>query len=170
MRLLMTLVKNKPLAVLYRPVTPGKPPEMAYEVVSPAGREMIEEVRQLQAVELSIRNEEEGYSLEAALPLKELDFEPAPGERYRFDWGILTTDEHAHTVTGRYYWANQATKIISDEPSEVRLMPHLWGDLLVYEFSKSAASDLHSLSELDERKSDAVDAADAEKELEDMQE
>ena len=33
-------------------------------------------------------------------------------------------------VLRRVYWANRATQIVSDAPSEARLHPHLWGHVV----------------------------------------
>ncbi|MBI2192474.1 MAG: hypothetical protein HYU36_10875 [Planctomycetes bacterium] len=170
LRLLITVASGKPLAVLYRPVSPGHDPAAVYEVVSPVGREVIEEVRRLDDAEVAIQEQGPGYQLEAALPLKTLGFKPEPGRRYRFDWGILTTDEHGHTVTGRYYWSNETTPIISDAPSEVRMTPNLWGHLLAAESSISGPEDIRSLSPLDEGKIGGGESPNIEDDLEESQE
>ncbi|MBI2191688.1 MAG: hypothetical protein HYU36_06870 [Planctomycetes bacterium] len=165
-RLLITFVQDKPIAVLYRPVVPGTPPDKAYEVVSPVGRTVIDEVRRIEKAEAA-RGAGNGYTLEAAIPLDEIGFQPRFGERYRLDWGILTTDDYGNTCTGRLYWSNKATAILADAPSEARLLPHLWGDLRVNEFPKSGPADLQSLSNLGERSSDTTDDIDVEQEFQD---
>src|SRR5205807_1142779 len=44
-RLLLTFVGNKPMAVLYRPVSPGAPPESAWRVKSPVAELTFDEVK-----------------------------------------------------------------------------------------------------------------------------
>jgi hypothetical protein len=45
----------------------------------------------------------------------------------KFDWGFLVSGPEGTEVFRRVYWANHATQITSDAPSEARLHPNLWG-------------------------------------------
>jgi hypothetical protein len=168
LRLLIAYVREKPVAVLYRPVVPGTPPGKVFQVVSPVNKVDIDEVRQVENAEVA-RGDGHGYVLEAAVPLEALGFRPKLGQRYRFDWGILTTDTYGNSCTGRLYWSNKATGILADTPSEARILPHLWGFLRVHQHPKSGPDDLHSLSSLNERETDATDSIDVEKEFEEKE-
>jgi hypothetical protein len=165
LRLLVTFIDSKPIAVLYCPVVPGTPPGSAFEVVSPVGKVVIDEVRRLDDIEVAVTGSR-GYSLEASIPIAPLGFKPELGQRYRFDWGILTTDDYGNACTARIYWSNKATGILADAPSEARLMPNLWGFLRVHEYPRAGPVDLHSLSTLDDRGKETTDAIDVEKEFE----
>lgn len=165
-RLLITYInQNEPVGVLYLPVAPDAPKVRRYEVVSPVFRVVFDDVRRIRNLEVA-HNGERHYSLEAAVPLDELGFRPEFGQRYRFDWGILTTDDYGNACTGRLYWANKATGILADAPSEAILMPHLWGHLRVNEYPRKGPVDLHSLSTLEGAADDGKDMIDIEKEFE----
>jgi len=73
------------------------------------------------------------YVVEAAIPLSILGLKPAANLRLKFDWGVLVTDPSGNAVVRRVYWANQATGIVADVPSEARLQPDLWGHILFHE-------------------------------------
>src|SRR5690606_18852170 len=57
-----------------------------------------------------------------------LGFVPSGEAVYKFDWGVLRTDD-GNAVLGRHYWSNQATRILSDVAAEAELAPGLWGHL-----------------------------------------
>lgn len=139
-RLLLTFVDKKTMAVLYRPVVPGTPADKAFRVVSPVGETVIDEVRQLEGVRL-VRGGENGQVIvEAAIPLAALGLKPSPGLRLKADWGVLVSGPDGTEVLRRVYWANRATQIVADAPSEARLSPHLWGHL-VFHGQRSAAEE-----------------------------
>jgi hypothetical protein len=48
----------------------------------------------------------------------------------RFDWGVQEVGADGNAVLQRLYWANHATRIISDEAAEAAFHPEQWGDLL----------------------------------------
>ena len=58
-----------------------------------------------------------------------LGFTPQTGQSYKADFGILSADSSGAATQVRTYWANQATGIVSDVPSEIMLTPGLWGEL-----------------------------------------
>jgi len=60
-----------------------------------------------------------------AVPLSVLGLNPRAGMRIKGDIGILRGD--GKQTTQRVYWANKATVIVSDVPSEAELTPKLWG-------------------------------------------
>jgi hypothetical protein len=126
-RLLMTYVDNRPVAVLYRPVVPGTPPGKAWRIVSPVGETVIDEVKRLDHVRMLRTTNGDKYTLEAAIPLADLGLKPEPGARLKFDWGILVSGTEGSEVFRRVYWANHSSQIAADAPSEARLQPNLWG-------------------------------------------
>ena len=62
---------------------------------------------------------------EISVPLGVLSWRPRAGELYRADLGILRGANGQ--TTQRVYWANKATAITADVPSEAELTPRLWG-------------------------------------------
>ena len=165
-RLLITFINgNEPAAVLYRPVAQDAPTTSEYEVVSPVFRISFDEVKRIRKFKMAKTGGGHTYILEISIPLEEIGFNPKLGDRYRFDWGILTTDNYGNACTGRLYWSNRATGILADAPSEALMTPHLWGHLRVNETRKSGPLDLESLSSLEDVEDD-VDDIDIEKEFE----
>jgi hypothetical protein len=139
MRLLMTALGKKPVAVLYDPVNPDAPKEQKWEAVSPTDRVHFDSVRQLSdfrfcsevlwhgdAVNTSWPV---GYRVEAGLPLKSLGLTAKTQTCVKMDWGILETDDEGAVVLRRTYWANKAASALtlSDVPTEARLEPDMWG-------------------------------------------
>ena len=132
LRLLMTFANDKPAAVLFQPVVPGTPSEKTWKVVSPVAQISIDKVTDVtSSVKMVTRDLSEdgasGYMLQAAIPLELLGLKPAPGMRLRMDWGVLSSGKDGREVLRRLYWANKATAIVSDAPSEAAMFPNLWG-------------------------------------------
>ena len=121
LRLLLTYVDDRPVAVLYRPVAPGTPPEKAWRVVSPTGEVVIDEVKRLEGVRMVRSGGPNQYTLQAAVPLAALGLKPEPGLRLKFDWGILMSGAEGSEVFRRVYWANHAAQIVADAPSEAAI-------------------------------------------------
>lgn len=91
---------------------------------------MIDDVRLLPQVQIAIKREANSYRLEAAIPLKEINFKPRSGLRTLGDFGRVLSDQTASTRIDRVYWSNKDTNMVSDVPSEARLQPSLWGTLI----------------------------------------
>ena len=66
---------------------------------------------------------------EVSIPLAALGMKipPKKGQRMKADIGVLRA-ENGH-VNARHYWANKATAITADLPSEAELQPGFWGEL-----------------------------------------
>jgi len=126
-RLLMTLMGEEPAAVLYEAVVPGTPQDKAWQVVSPVASVSFDRVTQLSKPRLVTAGGDGRYVLEAAIPLSELDLKITPGLRLKLDWGVLVSGPDGTEVLRRDYWANKATTITADAPSEAELHPNLWG-------------------------------------------
>lgn len=128
-RLLLTVAKGEPQAVLYQPVFPGANPKEAWNVASPTGELTFDRVVRLPGTRLAAADTFHGWCVEAAVPLAALGLKITPGLRIKMDWGILTTGRDGNEVLRRVYWSNKATAITADAPSEARLHPDLWGHL-----------------------------------------
>jgi hypothetical protein len=120
-RLLVTQVKGKTKAVLYRAVAPGTAAD-GFLFDSPIGK-----VRFAQVLDVSdkVRLAQSGGNFEIAVPLSVLGFAPRRGQQVLGDVGILRGD--GAQTTQRLYWNNLDTNLVSDIPSEARLRPANWG-------------------------------------------
>jgi hypothetical protein len=128
LRLLLSFVAGKPVAVLYQPVAKGAKPEERWRAFTPAGGETaFDRVVQLDDVELAMKGPADQWTVEAAIPLEDLGLVPAKGMRLRMDWGLVVAD--GLQVKDRIYWSNRIGTGISDEAVEARLEPQLWGFL-----------------------------------------
>ncbi|MFM8705327.1 MAG: hypothetical protein ACKOHG_15955, partial [Planctomycetia bacterium] len=47
--------------------------------------------------------------------------------------GVLRSDQNGVVTAERLYWSGKSQTVISDLPSEARLVPTLWGDLTIEE-------------------------------------
>ncbi len=127
-RILITSVKDKPVAVLYQQVADNVKPEEAWRAYTPTGGEnKFARVVRLEDANIAISGAD-GFTVEAAIPLSEIGLKPKAGMRLKLDWGILTSDD-GNQVKQRMYWANPTATGTSDESVESRLEPHLWGNL-----------------------------------------
>jgi len=128
-RLLVSLVRGKPTAVLYRPVAnTGARNSVTFE--SPIGKLRFDDVEDVSDyVQLASGSADPASpsagNFEFSIPLKVLGLRPAPGTELRGDVGLLRGDG-VRTIQ-RVYWSNKATGLVSDLPSEAELSPQLWG-------------------------------------------
>jgi hypothetical protein len=121
LRLLVTRVKDKPLALVYRAKVPGtKQPVPFSSPWRTVNIDVVEDVSD--SVSLATDNAG-GYEL--SVPLDVLGWKPKPGEMFKADIGVLRGANGQ--TTQRVYWANKATAITADVPSEAELTPKLWG-------------------------------------------
>ena len=119
-RLVVTRVKDKILAVLYRPVAPGVKEPVPFS--SPWRTITIDKVEDISD---QVRLASSGGDYELSVPLETLGLKPAAGQTIRGDVGVLRGD--GFQTLRRAYWSNKATGLTSDVPSEAMLTPHLWG-------------------------------------------
>ncbi len=124
-RLLVTLVKGKPLAMLYRAKVPGTKQPVAFS--SPwrtINLDVVEDV-----TDRLVFAADGAGNFELSLPLETLHWQPKAGQTIRADLGILRGANFQ--TTQRVYWSNKATAITADVPSEAELTPGLWGKWVV---------------------------------------
>lgn len=128
-RLLLTLRDGKPLAVLYKQVDPTRTWPVAF--VSPSRAIYFGNVIELQDAQLAVTRSRTGYVLTASVPLATLGIKPDLASSYLIgDVGVIFGSESGNGARLRLYWANKATAITSDIPSEAALMPENWGRFL----------------------------------------
>lgn len=131
-RLIVALVKGKPRALLYRAIVPGTTPAARVPFSSPWRTVYFDRVDD---VTDKIEFAGAAGNFEVSVPLDLLMLKPAAGGVIKGDIGILRGQ--GGETTARIYWANKATGITADVPSEAMLTPALWGD---WEFKSEAAA------------------------------
>ena len=123
-RLLVTLVKGQPLALLYRAVVPGTAASGRVPFSSPSRTIYFDRVEEVSAqLQFAARD----GNFEFSIPLATLGLKVEAGTKLRGDLGVLR-GSGGQTVQ-RIYWSNKATAITADVPSEAQLTPQLWGTL-----------------------------------------
>ncbi|MDR1962733.1 MAG: hypothetical protein LBQ50_03030 [Planctomycetaceae bacterium] len=123
-RLLVTLIKGKPYAVLYRAVVPGTNEPVPFS--SPWRTITLDRVDDISdQIEFAMGG---NGIFELAVPLKLLNLEAVSGSKIKADIGVLRGN--GFSTLARVYWSNKATAITADVPSEAQLTPFLWGNWL----------------------------------------
>ena len=140
-RLLLTFMGDEPMAVLYQAVVPGTPDDKTWQVVSPVGSATFDRVVKLDKPHVVALSTENGYVVEASIPLSELGLKITPGLRVKMDWGVLVSGPEGTEVLQREYWSNKFTQMVSDAPSEATLHPNLWGHVRFHEGTANAHLD-----------------------------
>jgi hypothetical protein len=69
------------------------------------------------------------YTVEAAIPLADIDLTPAPGLKLYGDFGATHGDPAGTDTVLRTYWNNQFTGLVADEVFELKMEPKNWGIL-----------------------------------------
>ena len=121
-RLLVTRVKNKTVALLYRAVVPGTTEPVPFS--SPWRTITLDRVEDVSAkVQLGSAD----GNFEISIPFATLGLKPQSGQKLKADLGILRGN--GFQTVQRVYWSNKASGIVADVPSEAELTPRLWGRL-----------------------------------------
>jgi len=136
LRLIFSVVKGKPVAVLFKPVSPDAPAEYRARFESPVGATSFDEVRTIPEARVAVSEgrglrDEPFWTLTAAVPWKAMNVSPPePDKILRGDIGILRSDPNGVMTSSRLYWSGKSQTVVCDVPSETRLIPALWGELL----------------------------------------
>ena len=122
-RLLVSQVDGKTRALLYRAVVPGTADKDKVPFNAPWHGITLDRVDDVSA-QVQLTADKAG-NFQIAVPLAVLGLRPQPGMKIKGDIGLLRGN--GKETTQRVYWANKATAIVSDVPSEAELTPKLWG-------------------------------------------
>jgi hypothetical protein len=132
-RLVVTMVKKKPVAVLYRPVAPGGGRE-PFPFSSPLRTVKFDRIDDVSgdlefntAIVRNDKDKTQSVVYEFSIPLATLGLKPTAGETIRGDIGVLRGN--GTTTFQRSYWRNKSSALTSDVPSEAELLPKLWGKM-----------------------------------------
>jgi hypothetical protein len=130
LRLLITRVKGKPMAMLYRQVAAGGKGTPA-EYTSPIKTVKFDSVQdvssQIELADGELVNPKEKITsgvYELSIPLEALGLKLQKGQSLRGDIGVLRGN--GYETLQRAYWSNKASGLVSDLPSEAELTPRLW--------------------------------------------
>jgi hypothetical protein len=131
-RLLVTRQKGQPVAVLYRPEVEdftGKP--VTY--TSPVRELQVDRVTRVKNVDLDYEETSTGYNAVLRVPLDGIGLTLRPGTLLRMDVGVIFGNEGGNEAVDRAYWANNSAdaNVIDDLPTEARLQPGKWGEIIV---------------------------------------
>ena len=124
-RLLLTQVDDKPVGTLYNYISESKEKSLIVETV--IMKLVIDEFRILSEIEVACRKTTSGYIIEAMIPFEEVGFYLESGNEYCGDFGIVYSDKNGLINNLRMNWANKATGLTSDPPSEAKITPAMWG-------------------------------------------
>ena len=132
-RLLFTQQGEKPTVMLFRYVDgPGSPPKgngAPRTFTSPVSEQHVAEIRSLTEARAAFSRTKDGWTFEAAIPWRSLGrTAPTKSTILRGDFGVLESDPNGRATIARHYWANKRQVTISDQPSESRVLPGLWGE------------------------------------------
>lgn len=123
LRLLISLNRGQPVAILYKAVVSGTNKNDVVPFSSPSRTITFDQVLDI-TDKLEFRAGKEG-DFEWSVPLEQLGLKVSGDMKFRGDLGILRGD--GTRTLSRIYWNNKATAIISDVPAEAMLTPDLWG-------------------------------------------
>ena len=124
LRLLFSVLKGKPVAVLYRYRVPGTADPVLFRSVKTT---RIDKIEILDVARIVLDRQPDGYTLRATVPLAALGFQPERGKAYRGDFGIVYSDKTGQANELRMNWANKATGLVSDLSCEAEITPVHWG-------------------------------------------
>ncbi len=113
-------------AVLYKAVVPGTSESQKIPFTSPVQSISFDAVTDVTS-QIKLASDNKG-NYEAAIPLSLIGLTPKPGMQVKGDLGVLRGT--IGKTTQRVYWANKATAITADVPSEAQLLPKLWGTII----------------------------------------
>lgn len=124
-RLVIGKRAGKPVAVLYRAVVPNAKNPVVFR--NPAGKEVsFDSVEVLKDSVVTITDTEDGYLVEASLPIDFLGGNLWPNRSIPGDAGIIVADSTGRRVV-RICRFNKDTQVVSDIPTEAALQPENWG-------------------------------------------
>jgi len=130
-RLSMTVMNGKAVAVIYRPIAPKASDGTSFS--SPNQKINFDSVHAVKNAEMAWKAADGGFVFEAAVPLSELDWKPIAKQAITGDIGVIYADDTGTKNILRSYWANKQTALVSDIAVEATLTPSQWGEMRIGE-------------------------------------
>ncbi len=126
LRLSIGNFKGRPTAVIYRRVSDlKKPKQFSSGVVKTYPMDFVDVVAAAR-IKVGVRPND-GYLVEAAIPLSVLGLRPRAGLNLAGDFGVTHGGPDGGRTRLRTYWNNQHTGIVDDAVFELRMEPKNWG-------------------------------------------
>lgn len=130
-RIMISMYKGEPVAVLDRTTNSRAPKSSAYTYASPVIAYVHDEVVIMNDVELKINKLPSSAVVEIRIPLKSIGIDNAKsGLEIGGDLGIITSDVDGMKNMARIYYFNKQTGLTSDMPSESVFYPDRLGTLI----------------------------------------
>jgi hypothetical protein len=129
-KLIVAQVDGQPVATLYRPQSATKQP---YTFQSPVSSVTFDYVAPLKEAKVAFRSEKGGYVAEIAVPWSALGYAPRPGLAIPFDVQVVFSDPTGSANASCAWWRSVTADAHAnnDIPTEIRLYPAEWGQLLL---------------------------------------
>lgn len=131
LRLLFSVMGDKPAVVLYEKSVPGTAEKDRVAFSSPWRTIHFDRVTQPADVKVATGPVNGGYCVEAQVSWALLGVKPASGLKLKGDFGVLFADAGGTVTIARQYWSNKATGLVNDVPGEAELAPNLWGEFVL---------------------------------------
>jgi outer membrane protein assembly factor BamB len=126
LRLSIGNFQGHPTAVIYRRLSEAKrPKDFSSGVIKTYRMEYVDIVPQAK-IKVSVRPQD-GYLVEAAIPLAVLGLAPHAGLVLPADFGVTYGGPDGGRTRLRAYWNNQHTGIVDDAVFELKMEPRNWG-------------------------------------------
>lgn len=130
-RIMISMFKGKPVAVLDRTTNSRAPQASSYTFASPVIAYVHDEVVIMEDVELVINKLPSSAVVEIKIPLKSVGIDNAKsGLEIGGDLGIITSDVDGMKNMARIYYFNKQTGLTSDMPSESVFYPDRLGTFI----------------------------------------
>ena len=130
-RLLVASVGGKNTAVYFQKKSATPQGATTYAVANNAANaESIDVVRVLDGAVIRQSSGITGYSVLVTVPLAELGLDPAKIGAVRGVVGVIFSDPAGRNRAARIHWFDKQTGLVSDVPSEARMMPQRWGRIV----------------------------------------
>lgn len=123
-RLLVADVRGKMTAMLYHPEKQSTPADRKILFESPIGRVLFDQVEDV-SPRVKVAGADGNFEVAVPLALLGIDRTPGNGQQARADIGLIRGNG-ARNIQ-RLCWHNRDTLLVSDIPSEARLVPANWG-------------------------------------------
>lgn len=126
-RLLMSVMQDKPVAVLYQQVAPDASDSTSFS--SPNQRVLFDSVHVVADVHMAYERQDRSYCFEAAVAWASLgmDAKKFKALQTRGDIGVIYSDQSGSINILRTCWASQNTGLVSDVAAEAAIDPSEWG-------------------------------------------
>ncbi len=129
-RILLSVYKDEPVAVLMKQIDGLKTGTESMQYSSPVTTTDYDTVRIMTDVKMVINRTDTGYTVEAEIPWKSLNFNaPSTETKMTGDVGLVTSDETGSKNLARIYYFNKDTGLTSDMPGEAKCYPNNWGGI-----------------------------------------